>query len=190
MARADWTREQFEQLYEVVRGLAVAIPLFTILTPLPGTELYRVYKDQLLTTDHRLFDLLHAVLPTRLPRPEFYSLMCRFYEETKSSVGWAMRTMVKRRPAFVARIMPGMVWFYARTFRYQRIHYDPASFLRDEEGLLTGPGARSGVTFDQVKYPSASEPDPHGGEATLVKLRVRKARLWADELTDSAREAS
>jgi radical SAM superfamily enzyme YgiQ (UPF0313 family) len=190
MARADWTREQFEQLYEYVRSLAVAIPLFTILTPLPGTELHRVYKDQLLTTDHRLFDLLHAVLPTRLPRPEFYALMCRFYEETASSVSWALRTIVKRRPAFVARIMPGMVWFYARTFRYQRIHYDPASFLRDEEGLLTGPGARSGVTFEDVRYPSAAEPDPAVGEAPLVKLRVKKARLWADELTDATREAS
>lgn len=190
MARADWTKEQFEQLYEYVRSLAVAIPLFTILTPLPGTELYRAYKDQLLTTDHRLFDLLHAVLPTRLPRPEFYAQMCRFYEETKSSVGWAMRTMVKRRPAFVAKILPGMVWFYARTFRYQRIHYDPASFLRDEEGLLNGPGARSGITFEQVKYPSAAEPDPVVQEAPLVRLRVRKARSWADELNDAAREAS
>jgi radical SAM superfamily enzyme YgiQ (UPF0313 family) len=190
MARADWTREQFEQLYEYVRSLAVAIPLFTILTPLPGTELYKVHKDQLLTTDHRLFDLLHAVLPTRLPRAEFYGLMCRFYEETASSVSWALRTIVKRRPAFVARIMPGMVWFYARTYRYQRIHYDPASFLRDEEGLLNGPGARAGITFADVKYPSAAEPDPAVGEAPLVKLRVKKARLWADELTESAREAS
>jgi hopanoid C-3 methylase len=189
MARADWTREQFEQLYEYVRSLAVAIPLFTILTPLPGTELYRVYKDQLLTTDHRLFDLLHAVLPTRLPRSEFYALMCRFYEETASSVSWALKTIVKRRPAFVARIVPGMVWFYARTYRYQRIHYDPASFLRDEEGLLTGPGARSGITFEDVTYPSAAEPDPAVG-TSLVKLRVRKARLWTDELADAAREAS
>jgi radical SAM superfamily enzyme YgiQ (UPF0313 family) len=122
MARADWTREQFESLYEYVRSLAIAIPLFTILTPLPGTQLYQRYQQQLLTTDHRLFDLLHAVLPTRLPRPEFYQLMTRFYTETESSVAWAMRTLLRRRPAFVARILPGMLWFYARTWRYQRIH--------------------------------------------------------------------
>ena len=67
MARADWTKEQFDQLYEYVNSLDIGIPLFTILTPLPGTQLYRAYKEKLLTTDHRLFDLLHAVLPTRLP---------------------------------------------------------------------------------------------------------------------------
>jgi radical SAM superfamily enzyme YgiQ (UPF0313 family) len=188
MARADWTREQFEKLYDTVRGLAVAIPLLTILTPLPGTELYRVYADKLLTTDHRLFDLLHAVLPTRLPRDEFYRLMCRFYGETDQSVRFAFRTMLRARPRFVAKILPGMLWFYARTWRYQRIHYDYRSFLRDEEGLLTGPGARSGVTVEDVVYPTASMPAPSG--AALVPLRVRKARTWADEVVAASREAS
>jgi radical SAM superfamily enzyme YgiQ (UPF0313 family) len=190
MARADWTREQFEKLYDTVRGLAVAIPLFTILTPLPGTELHRVYADKLLTTDHRLFDLLHAVLPTRLPRDEFYRLMCRFYEETDTSVRLAFRTMLRARPGFVAKILPGMLWFYARTWRYQRIHYDYRSFLRDEEGLLTGPGARSGITYEDVVYPTAAAPDEKPSGAALVELRVRKARTWADDVATAAREAS
>jgi hopanoid C-3 methylase len=190
MARADWTREQFESLYAYVRSLAIAIPLFTILTPLPGTQLYRVYKEQLLTTDHRLFDLLHAVLPTRLPRPEFYALMTRFYTETESSVAWALRTILRRRPAFVARILPGMLWFYARTWRYQRIHYDPASFLRDEEGLLTGPGTRAGLTYADVSYPTPADADLRPADAPLVPLRVRKARTWTDDLADATREAS
>ena len=72
----------------------IGIPLFTILTPLPGTQLYRAYKDKLLTTDHRLFDLLHAVLPTRLPRAEFYNELCRAYEETDSTVRDAFRAMI------------------------------------------------------------------------------------------------
>ncbi len=190
MARADWTREQFERLYETVRGLAVAIPLLTILTPLPGTELYRVYRDKLLTTDHRLFDLLHAVLPTRLPRDEFYRHMCRFYDETESSVRWAFGTMLRTRPGFVAKILPGMLWFYARTWRYQRIHYDHRSFLRDEEGLLTGPGSRAGLTYEDIAYPSAAEPDARPPAAALVPLRVRKARTWVDEVTEAAKEAS
>ena len=189
MARADWTREQFEALYETVRGLAIAIPLLTILTPLPGTALHRVYEDKLLTTDHRLFDLLHAVLPTRLPRGEFYEMMCRFYTETDSSVRWAFRTMLRARPGFVAKILPGMAWFYARTWRYQRIHYDHRSFLRDEEGLLNGPGARAGITYRDVTYPSATEPDPSAG-GPLVVLRPRKARTWTDEVSEAAREAS
>jgi hopanoid C-3 methylase len=85
MVRADWTHEQFEQLYEYVNSLTIGIPLFTILTPLPGTQLYRAYKDKLLTTDHRLFDLIHAVLPTRLPRAEFYKELARGGDVTSGS---------------------------------------------------------------------------------------------------------
>jgi radical SAM superfamily enzyme YgiQ (UPF0313 family) len=180
MVRADWTEQQFEQLYEYVRSLQIAVPLFTILTPLPGTQLFRAYQDKLLTTDHRLFDLLHAVLPTRLPRPEFYAQFCRAYDATESSVRDAYRWLWKKRPGFVTRILPGMVWFYARTWRYQRVHYDPRSFLRDEEGLLNGPGAKAGLTWQDVHYPEA---DDHEKPTNLVKLRVPK-RTWADDVTE------
>jgi radical SAM superfamily enzyme YgiQ (UPF0313 family) len=188
MARADWTAEQFEHLYEYVSTLEIAIPLFTVLTPLPGTQLYRAYRDQLLTTDLRLFDLLHPVLPTRLPRDEFYRQLCRGYEATESSVRAALRTMVARRPGFVARILPGMLWFYARTWRYQRIHYDFRSFLRDEEGLLDGPGARQGLTWRDVYYPSAEPVAPRGARDGFVPLRVPH-RLWVDDLADARRGA-
>ncbi len=182
MVRADWTHEQFEQLYEYVRSLTIAVPLFTILTPLPGTQLYRAYADKLLTTDCRLFDLQHAVLPTRLPREEFYREFARAYDATESSVREAFRVMVARRGSFVARILRGMLWFYARTWRYQRVHYDPRSFLRDEEGLLDGPGARAGLTWQDVRYPTGEEEGP--SRDNLVKLRVVR-RLWTDDVADA-----
>lgn len=184
MARADWTREQFEQMNEYVLSMAITIPLLTILTPLPGTQLYRAYKDKLMTTDHRLFDLLHAVLPTRLPRDEFYRMFTKFYTATDPSVYWSFKTIIKNRPEFVAKIIPGMLWFYARTWRYQRIHYDHRSFLRDEEGLLDGPGAKAGLTWKDVTYPSADEHERPEAD-NLVQLRVPR-RLWSDDLTDAA----
>src|SRR4029078_10446638 len=109
MVRADWTHEQFEGLYDYVRSLQIAIPLFTILTPLPGTQLYRAYKDKLLTTDHRLFDLLHAVLPTRLPREEFYAEFSRSYDATDATVASAYKWFVRARPIFVARHLRAIV---------------------------------------------------------------------------------
>jgi len=183
MVRADWTKEQFAQLWEYVRSLTIGVPLFTILTPLPGTQLHRAYKDKLLTTDHRLFDLLHAVLPTRLPRDEFYKELCRGYDETESTVRDSFSSMLKRRPGFSMRILPGMIWFYARTWRYQRIHYDYRSFLRDEEGLLDGPGARSGITWKDVTYPTGDEREEHA-DRNVVQLRVPK-RTWTDDLADA-----
>lgn len=179
MVRADWTVEQFDQLIEYVNSLQIGVPLFTVLTPLPGTQLFRAYRDQLLTTDHRLFDLLHAVLPTRLPRAEFYRQLTRCYDETGKTVRASYASLLKRRGRFVAKVLLGMVWFYARTWRYQRVHYDHRSFLRDEEGLLNGPGARSGVTWEDVAYPEA-KPD----ETRLVRLRIPQ-RTWADDVAEA-----
>jgi radical SAM superfamily enzyme YgiQ (UPF0313 family) len=194
MVRADWTHEQFEQLYDYVRSLQIAMPLFTILTPLPGTQLYRAYKDKLLTTDHRLFDLLHAVLPTRLPREEFYKEFARSYDATEESVRNAYNSMMKKRPLFVAKVLPSMVWFYARTWRYQRIHRDYRSFLRDEAGLMNGPGAKAGLLWSDIAYPKGDENEIKTGpdvvveqrnEGKLVKLRIPK-RTWADDVADAS----
>lgn len=185
MVRPDWTKEQFEQLYEYVRSLTIGVPLFSILTPLPGTQLYKAYKDKLLTTDHRLFDLLHAVLPTRLPREEFYKEYARAYLSTEITVRKSFKAMAKNRPRFGAKIMPGMVWFYARTWRYQRIQDDYRTFLRDEAGLHDGPGARAGLTWKDVAYPTAEDHAPKDqakdGHGKLVKLKVPR-RIWSDEL--------
>ncbi len=191
MVRADWTKAQFDQLYDYVKSLQIAMPLFTILTPLPGTQLYRAYKDKLMTTDHRLFDLLHAVLPTRLPRADFYREFARSYDATEESVRAAYDAMMKRRPRFVAKILPGMIWFYARTWRYQRIHRDYQSFLRDEAGLMNGPGAKAGLGWEDVTYPRGDEhealaqqrPQDHA-QGTLVRLRIPK-RTWADDVADA-----
>jgi len=162
----------------------VAIPLFTILTPLPGTELHRAYAHQLLTTDYRLFDLQHAVLPTRLPRAEFYKEFARAYDATESSVREAFRVMLRKRKDFSLRVLRTMVWFYARTWRYQRVHCDHRSFLRDEEGLLDGPGARAGLTWQDVTYPEAEAPSPAAGGARLIPLRTPR-RIWADDLAEA-----
>jgi hopanoid C-3 methylase len=194
MVRADWTHEQFDLLYDYVRSLQIAMPLFTILTPLPGTQLYRAYADKLLTTDHRLFDLLHAVLPTRLPRDEFYREFARSYDATEESVRNAYNSLMKKRPAFVMKVLPSMVWFYARTWRYQRIHRDYQSFLRDEAGLMNGPGAKAGLSWQDIAYPKGDENEMKGAdvvveqrnEGRLVKLRISK-RTWADDVAEAAK---
>src|SRR5207245_4064984 len=37
MVRPDWTKEQFQSLYDYMNSLTIGIPLVTVLTPLPGT---------------------------------------------------------------------------------------------------------------------------------------------------------
>jgi len=75
----DWTEDDFRQLRDYVSEKHLTHTQFTILTPLPGTELYRERHADLLTHDYSCFDTLHAVLPTRLPRDKFYQNFASLY---------------------------------------------------------------------------------------------------------------
>src|SRR6267142_1737716 len=73
IADPSWDERQFA----VVRDWALTVPEivhFTVATPYPGTESLHTESRRLTTLDYRLFDVQHAVLPTRLP-------LARFYEE-------------------------------------------------------------------------------------------------------------
>jgi radical SAM superfamily enzyme YgiQ (UPF0313 family) len=185
MVRPDWTADQFQGLYDYINTLKVGIPLITVLTPLPGTQLYRSMRDQLLTHDHRLFDLLHPVLPTRLPRDEFYRQFARSVDAVRPSIQKAILNIAWKRPRMLSKILPGIAWFYARTFRYQRMHRDHRTFLRDEEGLLNGPGALANLTWKDIDYPDGESPAP----TVVGRDGTRKVpQLWPAEV-DSTRAA-
>jgi len=77
----DWTEDDFKLLRDYVSRRRITHTQFTILTPLPGTELYRDRRDELLTDDYSCFDTLHAVLPTRLPREKFYQNFAGLYRQ-------------------------------------------------------------------------------------------------------------
>ena len=75
----QFTRDDFRQLKAYREQKGIIYPQFTILTPLPGTDLYAERYHELVTHDYRLFDALHAVLPTRLPREAFYREFAGLY---------------------------------------------------------------------------------------------------------------
>ncbi|MCU0917602.1 MAG: B12-binding domain-containing radical SAM protein [Planctomycetes bacterium] len=76
-----WTDDDFQQLRDYVSRREITHAQFTILTPLPGTQLYRDRREELLTDDYACFDTLHAVLSTRLPRERFYQNFADLYRQ-------------------------------------------------------------------------------------------------------------
>lgn len=78
----DWTEDDFKLLGDYVSEQEITHRQFTILTPLPGTQLYKNCHDELLTSDYSCFDTLHAVLPTRLPREKFYQNFAKLYRQS------------------------------------------------------------------------------------------------------------
>jgi hopanoid C-3 methylase len=77
----DWTEDDFQRLRDYVSAKEITHTQFTVLTPLPGTQLYRERRDDLLTDDYSCFDTLHAVVPTRLPRERFYQNFADLYRQ-------------------------------------------------------------------------------------------------------------
>jgi len=68
-----------------VRKQAIDLPMYTILTPLPGTELYREMQDQITINDLDYYTLTNAVLATRLGEELFYQRYASLLREGHQS---------------------------------------------------------------------------------------------------------
>src|SRR5262249_1447484 len=71
IADPDWDERQFA----IIREWALSVPEvvhITVNTPYPGTETWATESRKITTRDYRLFDVQHAVLPTKLPSQRFY----------------------------------------------------------------------------------------------------------------------
>ncbi|MEE2902803.1 MAG: radical SAM protein [Myxococcota bacterium] len=136
MARQDFSEEDFDNLYEIINDMGVAIPLVVIHTPLPGTQLWREREHELLTRDSRFFDLLHSVLPTKLPRETFYKKFVAQNDATWPALRKGLTAAMRRKPKFFLKSIPGTVRFLKRIQQYRPIASDYESHLRDEIGII------------------------------------------------------
>ena len=72
-------REDFRRLSEYVEENNLTHPVFTILSPFPGTDLYNLVKETIITEGFELMDFFHTVLPTKLLLHEFYEEFLGLY---------------------------------------------------------------------------------------------------------------
>jgi len=68
-----WDRDDFARLRDWIDDVGAYNSGFSILTPLPGTDLWDEASRQVTTDDWEMYDIVHAVLPTKLPLDEFYA---------------------------------------------------------------------------------------------------------------------
>jgi hopanoid C-3 methylase HpnR len=95
-----FTEDDFNRLkeYAIVNNLIA--PTYTILTPLPGTEVYDERKHELTTKNYLMYDLLHTVLPTRLSLELFYEKFADLYNSGHKTT--------KVGPKFFIRILKNL----------------------------------------------------------------------------------
>jgi hopanoid C-3 methylase len=68
-----WDRDDFKRLRDWIDEMGAYNSGFSILTPLPGTDLWDSAKKQVTTHEWEMYDIVHTVLPTKLPLDDFYS---------------------------------------------------------------------------------------------------------------------
>ena len=94
----DWDREHFAKLREWVSRTGAYNAGFSILTPLPGTDLWDSVKARVDTPDWELFDIAHTVLPTKLPKEEFYAEYAKLWRhalDTRYKLRGKVRTFAE-----------------------------------------------------------------------------------------------
>jgi hopanoid C-3 methylase HpnR len=140
IADPDWDEARFA----FVREWAMSVPEIvniTVQTPYPGTETWLTESRRLTTLDYRLFDVQHAVLPTRLP-------LHRFYEElVKTQAVLARKHLgvaaLAKTSGIVARqLLHGQTNFAKMIWKFNQV-YNPdrqyADHLREVEYQLPPP---------------------------------------------------
>ena len=89
IAEPDWDKKRFE----LIREWCLEIPeivTISVSTPYPGTETWLTESRKVQTRDYRLYDIQHAVLPTRLSLPEFYEELVKTQQVlNKKHLGWS-----------------------------------------------------------------------------------------------------
>ena len=154
----QWDLKQFE----LVRQFALSVPEIvhlTVITPYPGTEIWNEQSAKLTTRDYRLFDIQHAVLPTKLP-------LARFYEE------------LVRTQSIINRKHLGLAAVRAVTGTIARqLGHGQTNFLRMlwRFNSVYNPKRQYGEHFREVRYelplPDRSAPAPVRGSDLYVHHR-------------------
>ena len=143
IADPEWDRERFR----VVREWCMEIPEvvnISVNTPYPGTETWYTESRKLATRDYRLFDIQHAVLPTRLPLPDFYTELVQT-QQVLNRKHLGARQLLGVGKTVTRLLAHGQTNFLRMLFKFNSV-YDPKLQLADHER--------------PVKYEIALPPEP------------------------------
>ncbi len=100
----DFGREDFESLLSYIEDNGLTHPIFTILSPFPGTELRKQRSRDLISDSYRILDFFHTVLPTRLPLEEFYRYFSNLYFQSYSTKK-SLKNMFRSRAFLSPRLI-------------------------------------------------------------------------------------
>ncbi|WP_336488069.1 hopanoid C-3 methylase HpnR [Methylobacterium nigriterrae] len=128
IADPDWDHDRFE----TIRQWCLEIPEIvniSVNTPYPGTEIWRTETRPLQSLDYRLYDIQHAVLPTKLPLHEFYAELVKTQQVlNRKHLGW--RALAATAGISARHLMRGQTNFLRMLWKFNSV-FDPRLQLAD-----------------------------------------------------------
>ncbi|CAG9217643.1 Hopanoid C-3 methylase [Paraburkholderia tropica] len=152
IADPDWDHDRFETIRQWCLDIPEIVNI-SVNTPYPGTENWQQESRQLTSLDYRLYDIQHAVVPTRLPLPEFYAELVRTQQVlNRKHLGWtALRGAAGQAAHLLVR---GQTNFVRMLWKFNSV-FDPRLQLADHER--------------EVKYEMSPPPGMNGAARVDMK---------------------
>jgi len=142
-----WEPADFAKLKEWISRHGTYNSGFSVLTPLPGTDLWDEVKGQVNTQDWELFDIMHSVLPTKMSLADFYQEFANLWNHSLE-VRYRYRGKYRMYLQAVGALLIGKVrmgdlkrgWNMAQQLsepdRYLRQHHESAAKLASIQAQL------------------------------------------------------
>jgi hopanoid C-3 methylase len=150
IADPDWDEPRFE----FVRQWALSVPEIvniTVQTPYPGTETWVTESRRLATLDYRLFDVQHAVLPTRLPLHRFYEELVKT-QAVLARKHLGMAALMKTTGIVGRQLLRGQTNFARMIWKFNKVYNADLQYADHQRPVryqLPPPAARPGPVPDQ-----------------------------------------
>jgi hopanoid C-3 methylase len=139
IADPDWDEPRFATVREWCMEIPEIVNI-SVNTPYPGTESWVTEERRLQTRDYRLFDIQHAVLPTKLPLSRFYRelldtqrVLYRKHLNWRSAPGFAqaaLALLMRGQTNFIRGMM-----LYNKVFNIEKMLADHSRPVRYEMAL-------------------------------------------------------
>jgi radical SAM superfamily enzyme YgiQ (UPF0313 family) len=127
----NWDRDDFKRLRDWIEEMGAFNSGFSILTPLPGTDLWDDVKQNVTTENWEMYDIVHAVLPTKLSLEDFYDEYSGLWRHALN-VRYKHRGRMRTYVQLGAALATGKVTFKAvrNGMNIAKVFSRPETFLR------------------------------------------------------------
>ncbi|HEX2656568.1 MAG TPA: hopanoid C-3 methylase HpnR [Xanthobacteraceae bacterium] len=175
IADPDWDEARFAAIREWCLDVPEVVNI-SINTPYPGTESWVTEQRRLATSDYRLFDIQHAVLPTKLPLEKFYrELLTTQKVLYRKHLNWRSAPGVAQAVLYL--LMRGQTNFVRGIMKYNEV-YDINALLADHARPIAY----------HMQMPPAHAGAPIAQAAKASQLYIHAPRGRAGRRIDSSTE--